>query len=375
MENSVVAPATVTHAEALWRAYNGQPQSDEVHKAALRFVFGDHRGNPAERTTQLMTELSYPDFYKDQPKQLELIKKWKSKFEPHVSLSEQEARAFITEAINCPANVDALFTDHTFSGVTMMEKGQLNDMSTVRPASKLRGWSLNLSTSGMGTYNCIRQNLLAGTGHMVLLSPDAMYDYRRADTMSHWTHHWIYFQADQRLLQWLNWREVGPHIYHIQIPDLDYPVIRSLFESTLDLDATQDTISKALLLSITEQIFIRCSRLANATGSRFVDSRVQKAIDYVGANLEKPLTIEGIAGYVQLSRTQLSTLFKENTGSTLINWREERRIAKASQLLTQSSLKIQQIAAQVGYEDPLYFSRTFSKLAGMSPRLYRKKHQ
>jgi len=375
MDNSVIVPAAVTHAETLWRAYHGQPVDDENHQAALLFISGNHHGNPTDRTKQLRAEVVHADYYKDQPKLLELVKKWRSKFEPQISLSEQEARAFITEAINSPTNVDALFTDHCFSGVTVMEQGNLNDIPTVRPAGKLRGWSLNLSTSGMGIYNCVRKNLLAGPGDMVLLSPEAMYDYRRVDSMSHWTHHWIYFQPDQRLLQWLNWQEVGPHIYHIQLPDVEYPVVRSLFESTLDFDSTEDTASKALLLSITEQILIRCSRLANATGGQFVDSRVQKTIDYVGANLEKPLTVEDIARHVQLSRTQLSTLFKDHTGSTLINWREERRIAKASQLLTQSALKIQQIAVQVGYEDPLYFSRTFAKLAGMSPREYRKSHQ
>ena len=374
MDNTVVLPAVIAHAETLWRVSRGQRVDDAIHQGALRFIFGDHRGNMAERTAQLMSEQIDSDFYKDQPKQQALTKKWRSKFEPRLSLSEQEAQRFIIEACSSPELMDGLFTDHAFSGVTVMEQGHINDVPTIRPAGKLRGWSLNLSTSGMGSYNCIRQNLFAGPGDMVLLSPEAMYDYRRAGQLSHWTHHWIYFQPDQRLLQWLNWQEVGPHIYHIRIPDVEYPRIRSLFQSTLEFDSTEDASSEALLLSITEQILIRCSRLSSATGSRIVDSRVQKAMDYVGANLEKPLKIEDIARYVQLSKTQQSTLFKNSTGSTLINWREERRIAKASQLLTQSSLKIQQIAEQVGYEDPLYFSRAFSKLAGISPRQYRKSH-
>jgi len=375
MESSVVLPIVITHAQTLWLVFRGQHADTGARQEALRFIIGDHCGNIAERTARLRAEQLAPDFYSDQPKLQGLIKKWKSKFEPRLSLSEQEARSFIIDASSSLAHMDGLFTGHALSGVTVMEQGCINDAPTIRPAGKLRGWSLNLSTSGMGIYNCIRQELLASPGDIVLLSPEAMYDYRRAEQLSHWTHHWIYFQSDPRLLQWLNWEEVGPHIYHLRLPDEQYPVIQSLFQSTLDFDPTEDSASEALLVSITEQILIRCSRFPGAAGNRFVDSRVQKAIDYIGANLEKPLTVEDVARHVQLSRAQLSALFKENTGSTLTNWRDERRIAKASQLLTQSSLKIQQIAEQVGYGDPLYFSRTFSRMVGVSPRQYRKNCQ
>ena len=187
MDNTVVLPAVIAHAETLWRVSRGQRVDDAIHQGALRFIFGDHRGNMAERTAQLMSEQIDSDFYKDQPKQQALTKKWRSKFEPRLSLSEQEAQRFIIEACSSPELMDGLFTDHAFSGVTVMEQGHINDVPTIRPAGKLRGWSLNLSTSGMGSYNCIRQNLFAGPGDMVLLSPEAMYDYRRAGQLSHWT--------------------------------------------------------------------------------------------------------------------------------------------------------------------------------------------
>jgi AraC family transcriptional regulator of arabinose operon len=208
-----------------------------------------------------------------------------------------------------------------------------------------------------------------------LLSPDAMYDYRRAHHASHWTHDWVYFQPNPRVLDWLNWAEIGPHIYHLKVPDADYPAIKALFESTLDFDPTADSLSEALLLNIIEQIFIRCSRFSTCAGKGYTDSRVPNAMNYINSNLEKSLTVDDISQHVQLSKTQLSALFKDNTGNTLINWREGRRIARASQLLTQTTLQIQEIAEKIGYEDPLYFSRTFSRLIGCSPRQYRQNQQ
>ncbi|MBT4522728.1 MAG: AraC family transcriptional regulator, partial [Halieaceae bacterium] len=161
------------------------------------------------------------------------------------------------------------------------------------------------SVSGTGHYNCIRRELLAEPGDMVLLSPDAMYDYRRAQHASHWTHDWVYFQPHPRILNWLNWAEIGPHIYHLKIPDSDYPAIKALFESTLDFDPTADSQSEALLLNIIEQIFIRCSRFSTCARKDHADSRITNAMDYINRNLEKPLTVEDIAQHVHLSKTQL----------------------------------------------------------------------
>ena len=196
---------------------------------------------------------------------------------------------------------------------------------------------------------------------------------RRAGQTSHWTHSWIFFQPHPRLIDWLNWQEVGPHIYHLKLPDDEFTTVDALFDSTLDFDPAESKLSEALLLNITEQVLIRCSQYSKATGRPMIDIRVQQAMDYISSNLDRSFSVQDVARHVRLSRTQLSSLFKEHTGSTLFGWREERRIAQASQLLTQTALQIQEIAERIGYDDPLYFSRTFTRLVGCSPRQYRKR--
>ncbi len=371
MDNPTMPAPVIKHAITCWQVLNGLAVSAAAYQESMLFVYGEHTGNISDRTGINITE---PTNYARQPEAPKLIKKWRPKFEPQSQLTEVTALNFIIEVVSSMEMVDEFMGQHSRSGVTKMEYGSPNDTITHRPAGSMHGWSLNLSVSGVGHYNCIRQEVFAGPGEMILLSPEAIYDYRRAEHSDNWTHYWIYFQPNQRLLDWLNWAEVGPHSYHLQLPKKEYTGIKKLFESTLEFDPTADGTSSALFTNITEQIFIRSSRFSVGNERGVSDPRVKKTIDYIISNLEKPLTVQDIAHHVRLSKTQLSTLFKAVTGSTLINWREERRITKATQLLTQTSLQVQEIAESLGYDDPLYFSRTFSKLVGCSPRKYRKEH-
>jgi len=362
----------IQYASTSWRLMNGLRVEPEEYRRAMLFTTGDHRGNFTERVGPLMLALQDSDIFSSQPSVPGLIRKWRDYFEPKICLSDERAGEFLREAASALDLVDEIFADHSLSGVTNMVANTATDVEIRRPAGKLSGWSLNLTEQGAGQYNCVRHEVLTRPGDLILLSPEAMYSCRRASMVSHWTHSWIYFRPHSRLLDWLNWAEIGPHFYHLKLPDDEFGVIQALIDSTLDFDPAESKISEALLLNITEQILIRCSQYSMSTGAVMTDIRVQEAMDFMSANLDRPLSVEDVAQHVQLSKTQLSSLFKIHAGNTLIRWREERRVAKASQLLTQSTMKIQQIAAQVGYEDPLYFSRTFSRLVGCSPRQYRK---
>jgi AraC family transcriptional regulator of arabinose operon len=372
IDKSTKLSPLVRYATTSWRLMNGLKVEPSEHQQAMIFTTGDHRGNFTERVGPLMLALQGTDIYTSQPSVPGLIRKWKEQFEPAVILSEQGAAAFLREAASALDLVDDIFAAHSLSGVTKMIENTATDVEIHRPAGKLSGWSLNLTVDGAGHYDSVRHEVQTRRGDLILLSPEAMYSCRRARPTSQWTHSWIYFHPHPRLLDRLNWPEVGPHMYHLELPEGELETVEALFDSTLDFDPTENTLSEALLLNLTEQILIRCAQYSTAAGALMMDTRVQEAMDYMSANLNSPLRVRDVAGHVRLSKTQLSSLFRKYTGSTLVRWREERRVAKASQLLTQTTLQVQQIAEQVGYDDPLYFSRTFSRLVGCSPREYRK---
>lgn len=72
-----------------------------------------------------------------------------------------------------------------------------------------------------------------------------------------------------------------------------------------------------------------------------------------------------------MSESYFSHVFKKEAGQSFTNYVNFARINKAKDLLKNSDLKINEIAAMVGLENANYFSTLFKKLTGKSPNQYR----
>jgi two-component system response regulator YesN len=99
---------------------------------------------------------------------------------------------------------------------------------------------------------------------------------------------------------------------------------------------------------------------------------VKKALSYIESHFQEKLKLAEVAGYVCLSPNYLTQQIKLQTGKSfrehLCGWRLE----EAKRLLGGSVLPVGQIAYQVGYEDPRYFSTVFQRHYGRTPSQYRK---
>lgn len=102
------------------------------------------------------------------------------------------------------------------------------------------------------------------------------------------------------------------------------------------------------------------------------DARIEQAVRYIVNNLSKPITLTRLAAECCLSRSHLAALFKQHTGMGPIAFQQQQRIIRARELLTISNEPIRQIAFELGYNDPLYFSTFFKRHCGVSPRAFRR---
>ena len=100
--------------------------------------------------------------------------------------------------------------------------------------------------------------------------------------------------------------------------------------------------------------------------------RVDGSLDYMLGSLDRPLQVATLAALAKTSPSHFFSLFKRRTGYAPISLFNHLRIRRACELLDDTSLKIKEVAAAVGYNDQLYFSRAFKLLARVAPTEYRQ---
>lgn len=98
---------------------------------------------------------------------------------------------------------------------------------------------------------------------------------------------------------------------------------------------------------------------------------ISKLLILVEADLTADLSLSALAKRLNVNPSYLSALFKKEVGSTLTEYVGKRRVNYAMLLLEATSLQVQAIAQQCGIPDVNYFTRTFKKYAGTTPKEYR----
>ena len=73
-----------------------------------------------------------------------------------------------------------------------------------------------------------------------------------------------------------------------------------------------------------------------------------------------------------VSQAHLSQLIRRHTGRTYSELVQEKRMARAKELLAYTEIAVMDIAIEVGYSDQFYFSKLFKRLWGMSHNAWRK---
>lgn len=239
--------------------------------------------------------------------------------------------------------------------------------------SGLRGWLMLYTVEGVGILDSGVRQLSMHPGHAALIEPGAVFSYQRAPSSNEWGHYWVAFQPGRHWRDWLNWPRVGPHLgYLAASQEQRAPLEESL--AALNRNFLSDSPMKSELdHNLLEQLILRCSNLLPAQSHAGIDPRVVRAQEYVEENFNRAFTIEQVAAAANVSSSGLAHLFKEHTGTTVMSWRDEKRMTRAAQLLRNTREPIASIATAVGFADPPFFTRTFKRLLGQTPRQYRSR--
>lgn len=152
----------------------------------------------------------------------------------------------------------------------------------------------------------------------------------------------------------------------------NFEYIRHRFEKlyleTVGDSPYQEQVAQGILLELTGLIARELEQAEVAPMKLRLSLQLQ---NYLLDHYREPIQIEQLATHINRSANYTTTLFREVTGMSPIQYIHQLRIKEACNLLNHTDLSITEIAEYLGYYDHSYFFRTFKKLISLSPSDYR----
>ena len=106
------------------------------------------------------------------------------------------------------------------------------------------------------------------------------------------------------------------------------------------------------------------------------EKMVEKAVKYVVTNIKRPeLSVEELSSHLGMSRVHLYKKLKATTGKSPVEFIRLIRLKRGAQMLRESQLNVSEIAYQIGYNNPKYFSKYFKEEFGVLPSVYQNKEE
>lgn len=210
-------------------------------------------------------------------------------------------------------------------------------------------------------------------GQLILLPSGIGHRYW-ADDREPWSIYWCHFsgtQAREYLAQ------IGPTDRASVIPIGLVPTLTAQFQTLLQ--ATSNgfaTIAMVHAANMLKQLLtglaVIVSQQMNGQKSTFSVENIQA---FMLQNLDKNLDLEILASQAGLSKFHFSKKYRQATGHPPIKHLINMRMEYARYLIETSDSPIGEVAAKVGLEDALYFSRQFKQAFGVSPQQFRSNKQ
>ncbi|HIU75594.1 MAG TPA: AraC family transcriptional regulator [Candidatus Pelethocola excrementipullorum] len=195
--------------------------------------------------------------------------------------------------------------------------------------------------------------------------------YYEADGQNPWEYSWVAFEGTNAEYYL---KRAGGCRENIVIDHFNQKEMEEAFANLMAVkssDPAKDMKFISLLYTILSAILITPNEPSAKHKMPYPSMHVKEALKYIQANYAKEISVGEIAGYLYLDRKYFSRIFKKHLKISPTAYITNYRLMIACELLEESSLCVNQIAGQVGYDNPFSFSRAFKKLMGLSPANYR----
>lgn len=231
---------------------------------------------------------------------------------------------------------------------------------------------LHFIVDGKGTFKIDGTTTELKTGDMFIL-PKGKVTFYQADSKHPWTYLWVGFSGSKAENILSKTQLLDHYFCH---STLESKVLDQIVKLTQFRDQKLDDVTELQLIAeLYKLLAFLMKELPSKSMSDsniLIQNYIKQTKKIIHTQYSKTLKVSQIAKKLNLNRSYLYKIFKEETGYSIKDYLGQIRMEKSADLLTSTTFHISEIANAVGFPDALAFSKAFKKHFGQSPSNYRK---
>jgi AraC family transcriptional regulator of arabinose operon len=244
----------------------------------------------------------------------------------------------------------------------------------VKRSNGTKDYYLTLTLKGTGLFNNGKETCECQQNEVTLITPGTPHLYGTPENTL-WEFYWCHFVPKEEWLPLLQLPEAIKGVRFARFhSDKESLQVTSAFYELIQFNEVTDCYSEKFAINALEKILLLLSK--NVMQTEYpLDSRIARTLAQISQHYKQPYTVAELAATANLSSSRFAHLFKNQTGESVMDMLNKIRLRQARKLIETTSLTIAEIAEEVGFNHPFYFSRQFSAFYGTSPAACRKRIQ